>query len=182
MAKQLDQPKLWQRLGSEALAHGSHRIVEMTYQKLRSFDKLSFLYIVTGDKEKLQRMAKIAEHMVGAINFAPLEGRFLEIYAASRTFLPANAGMPPLVKFVRRTINETDSRKTLPIVPRDLESVVSGEMTQGKNAMKFNKPEDGLAAFQKALRLLMVNVTTSQSAVQEARQAIRLANVTPRGL
>ena len=62
MAKQLDRPQLWQRLSSEALAHGNHQIVEMTYQKLRSFDKLSFLYLATGDREKLNRMQKIAEH------------------------------------------------------------------------------------------------------------------------
>ena len=61
MAKQLDRPKLWTRLGTEALAHGNHQIVEMTYQKLRSFDKLSFLYLCTGDQEKLSRMTKIAE-------------------------------------------------------------------------------------------------------------------------
>lgn len=62
MAKQLDRPKLWSRLSAEALAHGNHKVVEMTYQKLRTFDKLSFLYLSTGDKEKLTRMAKIAEH------------------------------------------------------------------------------------------------------------------------
>lgn len=62
MAKRLDRPKLWARLGTEALAHGNHQTVEMAYQKLRSFDKLSFLYLSTGDQEKLARMAKIAEH------------------------------------------------------------------------------------------------------------------------
>lgn len=62
MVKQLDRPKLWTRLGTEALAHGNHQVVEMTYQKLCQFDKLSFLYLSTGDKEKLARMAKIAEH------------------------------------------------------------------------------------------------------------------------
>ena len=62
MAKQLDRPKLWTRLGTEALAHGNHQTVEMAYQKLRQFDKLSFLYLATGDEEKLARMAKIAEH------------------------------------------------------------------------------------------------------------------------
>jgi coatomer subunit alpha len=62
MAKQLDRPKLWQRLSTEALAHGNHQVVEMTYQKLRNFDKLSFLYLVTGDASKLHRMSKIAEH------------------------------------------------------------------------------------------------------------------------
>jgi coatomer subunit alpha len=62
MAKELDRPKLWSRLGVEALAHGNHQTVEMTYQKQRLFDKLSFLYLSTGDQEKLSRMAKIAEH------------------------------------------------------------------------------------------------------------------------
>lgn len=62
MAKQLDKPKLWLRLGTEGLAHGNHQIVEMTYQKLRNFEKLSFLYLCTGDQDKLSRMAKIAEH------------------------------------------------------------------------------------------------------------------------
>lgn len=62
MAKQLDRPKLWSRLTAEALAHGNHQIVELTYQKGRQFDKLSFLYLVTGDEAKLTRMAKIAEH------------------------------------------------------------------------------------------------------------------------
>jgi coatomer subunit alpha len=55
MAKQLDRPKLWTRLSTEALAHGNHQVVEQ-------FDKLSFLYLTTGDYSKLTRMAKIAEH------------------------------------------------------------------------------------------------------------------------
>lgn len=62
MAKDLDRPKLWSRLGNEALKQGNHQVVEMAFQKLRSFDKLSFLYLLTGDTEKLTRMAKIAEH------------------------------------------------------------------------------------------------------------------------
>ncbi len=62
MAKKLDRPRLWARLGAEALAHGNHQIVEMVYQKSRQFDKLSFLYLVTGNQEKLKRMGKIAEH------------------------------------------------------------------------------------------------------------------------
>ncbi len=372
MAKQLDRPQLWQRLTNEALAHGNHQVVEMTYQKLRSFDKLSFLYLATGDQEKLQRMAKIADHrgdmisryqnslylgdvqnriemfkeldqyplayltakanglddqcqeileacgmaedqvklpnagapsappkaiaptfkanwptratgassfekamlaegdetaapdangygeddllaeepernghleeaedddaaagwdmgddvaaeteedfvnvesteagpgsseadlwtrnsplaadhaaggsfdtamnllsrQIGAVNFQPLEERFMEIYQATRTFLPGNSGMPPLVNYVRRTLTETDSRKVLPLIPRDLESVQSGELTAGKNAMKANKLEDGVVAFKKVLHLLMVNAVSSQAQAQEAQAAIKLA-------
>ncbi|KAF2213671.1 hypothetical protein CERZMDRAFT_38786 [Cercospora zeae-maydis SCOH1-5] len=374
MAQQLDRPKLWQRLGAEALAHGNHKIVEMTYQKQRNFDKLSFLYLTTGDQEKLNRMAKIAEHrgditsqfqnsiylgdvqsriemlkevdqyplayvtakshgledeaqsileasglseeeiqlpalgkpisppkavtptfqanwptkptatnafekaltaedgdavvdtngygdedllgeetaaagngalddtgddddaaegwdmgdesipeveedfvnvesaeagagsseadlwarnsplaadhaaagsfdtamnllnrQVGAVNFKPLEARFLEIFQATRTYLPANSGLPPLVNYVRRTPNETDSRKVLPLIPRDLESVLSIEIASGKNAMKANKLEDGKASFKKALHLLLVNAVSSQGQAQEALAAVQQA-------
>ncbi|KAF1984474.1 Coatomer, alpha subunit [Aulographum hederae CBS 113979] len=376
MARQLDRPKLWQRLSTEALAHGNHQVVEMTYQKLRNFDKLSFLYLATGDQEKLQRMAKIAEHrgdmtarfqnalylgdvenriemfkevdlyplaymtakshgleeecqaileasgltedqialvstgkalappkpvvptyktnwpvkgtstsvfekallgqaeggdddaapytngygednlieaddgaardqmaeadededaagwdmgndveaevedefvnveaaetgagsseadlwarnspiaadhvaggsfesamqllnrQVGAVNFKPLESRFQEVYQASKTFLPATAGMPPLVNYVRRTVNETDSRKLLPLIPRDLESIVAGELQAGKTQMRTNKLEDGIQSFKKILHLLLVNAVSSQGEVSEAKTVIRTA-------
>jgi coatomer protein complex subunit alpha (xenin) len=374
MAKQLDRPKLWQRLSTEALAHGNHQVVEMTYQKLRNFDKLSFLYLATGDQEKLKRMAKIAEHrgdmtarfqnalylgdvqnriemfqeidlyplaymtakahgleeqaqsileasgltedqinvpsvgkpvalprpivptyksnwpthgtsstvfekallgedigsedlpaangygdedllesevpgatsgelgggeededvagwdmgddvdvedndfvnvesaeagagsseadlwarnsplaadhvaagsfetamqllnrQVGAVNFAPLEGRFQEIYQATRTFLPATPNMPSLVNYVRRTVNETDSRKILPLIPRDLESILAGELQAGKSALVKNKLDDGVQSFKKLLQLLIVNVVQSQAELSDARKAIQTA-------
>jgi coatomer protein complex subunit alpha (xenin) len=99
MAKHLDRPKLWTRLGTEALAHGNHEIVEMVYQKLRQFDKLSFLYLSTGDDEKLARMAKIAEHrgdftsqFQNALYIGDVENRiqmFKEIDLCKRTFLAA---------------------------------------------------------------------------------------------
>lgn len=370
MARQLDRPKLWQRLSTEALAHGNHQVVEMTYQKLRNFDKLSFLYLTTGDDSKLQRMAKIAEHrgdmtsrfqnslylndvqsridmfkeidqyplayltaktngledecqsileaagltedqislpnigkplskpaaivpthqanwpvktsgassfeqvllaqggdeeaapaatnghhdddnfyetetapqattaldegededaegwdlgdesipdveedfvnvesadtgagsseadnwarnspvaadhvaagsydsamnllnrQVGAVNFKPLEARFEEIFSASRTYLPANPGLPPLVNYVRRTLKETDGRKVLPLIPRDLESIAANELALGKQHMQKNKLEDGVATFKKILHLMLVNAVATQGQVEEVR-------------
>jgi coatomer protein complex subunit alpha (xenin) len=374
MARQLDRPKLWQKLSAEALAHGNHQIVEMTYQKLRNFDKLSFLYLATGDKVKLHRMEKIAEHrgdatsrfqnalylgdvenrlemfkeldlyplaymtakshgledeatsileasgltedqltmpklgealstpqasvmthasnwpvkstsstafekvllgqegaedevaptngydeadllepdtatqnnggldeaeedgdvegwdmgedvdpevesdfvnveaadagagsseadkwarnsplaadhvaagsfetamqllnrQVGAVNFKPLQWRFEEIYQTSRTFLPANPGLPPLINYLRRTVSQTNSDKVLPLIPRDLESIIStelngGEGVGGKVQMQKNKLEDGVKTFKKILHLLMVNVVASPTEVTQVR-------------
>ncbi|KAK7550174.1 coatomer WD associated region-domain-containing protein [Phyllosticta citricarpa] len=376
MAKELDRPKLWNRLTTEALAHGNHKVVEMTYQKLRTFDKLSFLYLSTGDREKLTRMAKIAEHrgdmtsrfqnaiylgdvesriemfkeidqyplaymlakshgledecqsileacgltedqiqlpqigealsppkpivptynanwpakgsgvsvfekalmgeeldpdelppatngyeeedliqpeadaagngviddgeededaagwdmggdddieadddfvnvetadvgagvseadiwtrnspvaadhvaggsfesamallnrQVGAVNFKPLEWRFQEIFQASRTFLPASVGLPPLVNYVRRTVDETDTRKVLPLIPRDLESITANELAAGKTAMRTNKLDDGIAVFKKILHLMLLNAVTTQAEVAEAKRLISTA-------
>lgn len=60
MVRQLNRPKLWSRLATEALAHGNHEIVAMAYQKLEQFDKLSLLYLSIGDIDKLSKMTGIA--------------------------------------------------------------------------------------------------------------------------
>lgn len=379
MAKELDRPALWKRLGDEALAHGNHQVVEMAYQKQKQFDKLSFLYLTTGDQGKLARMAKIAEHrgdftarfqnalylgevedriqlfkeidqyplaymiakahgleeecqsilevtgleedqlslpefgealalptpvvpthqanwptkatsqsffekalagqlegmnleeepaadangfddemggvdnaakesgamdvdddedvagwdmgddvgveadsdfvnvestdaggagsseadlwarnsplaadhvaagsfesamnllnrQVGAVNFAPLKPRFLEIYSASKTYLPATAGLPPLVNYIRRTPDETDPRKVLPIIPRDLEYLASSDLQRGYDAMRGNKLEDGLVIFRRILQTIFVNAVTSEAEVEEAKKLITSAS------
>lgn len=375
MAKELDKPKFWNRLGAEALAHGNHQIVEMCYQKLKHFDKLSFLYLATGDKNKLARMAKIAEHrgdftarfhnalylgdvedriqmfkeidqyplayltaksngleeecqaileatgltedqlttpamggplnppkaivptfksnwptkassqsffekallgqvedlsledepaqanlmdldgepetsagavatiedddedvagwdmgddaipevegefvnvdaedaggagsseaelwarnsplavdhvaggsfetamqllnrQVGAVNFAPLKPRFLEVYQASKTFLPASAGLPAIVNYVRRTIEETDPREVLPIVPRDLEHLASNDLQRGYDTMKANKLDDGIKIFKSILHAVLVNAVSSEDEADEAKKLITSA-------
>ena len=371
MARELDRPNFWNKLGAEALAHGNHQTVEMTYQKQRNFDKLSFLYLATGDQEKLSRMAKIAEHrgdftsrfqnaiyrgdvedriqmfkevdqyplayltakangfteeaesileacgltedqislpsmdeplnvphpivptfktnwpvktaghssfekallgevgadeeaaadafeveeeedpeavlakdtmhddeedasgwdmgddvnveedvefvnvespeagpgsseadlwarnsplaadhvaagsfdsamqllnrQVGAVNFAPLKGRFLEVFKASKTYLPASVGLPPLVNYVRRTTEETDSRKVLPIIPRDLETVANVYLQEGYAAMRANKLEDGVGIFKNILHTLLINTVSSEAEVEQAKKIIATA-------
>lgn len=374
MAKELDKPKFWTRLGTEALAHGNHQFVEMCYQKLKQFDKLSFLYLATGDHSKLARMAKIAEHrgdftarfqnavylgdvedriqmlkeidlyplayatakshgleeeceaileasgltedqltlptmgkplappkpvvstfksnwpnkassqsyfesallgqveglsledesntangieaehatkeetadkliatageddddaagwdmgdddvpeidndfvnvdsaeaggagsceadiwarnsplavdhvaggsfetamqllnrQVGAVQFAPLKPRFLEVYQSSKTFLPALANLPTLLNYVRRTVDETDLRKVLPIIPRDLEHLASNDLQKGYDSMKANKLEDGASIFKGILHAILVNAVSSESEVAEAKKLI----------
>lgn len=58
-AKALDDKNCWEKLGEVALLQGNHQIVEMCYQRTKNFDKLSFLYLITGNLEKLRKMMKI---------------------------------------------------------------------------------------------------------------------------
>jgi hypothetical protein len=44
----LDERDTWYRLGVEALRQGNFGIVEFSYQKTKSFERLAFLYLVTG--------------------------------------------------------------------------------------------------------------------------------------
>eukprot|EP01025_Chloroclados_australasicus_P052828 TRINITY_DN6173_c0_g1_i3.p1 TRINITY_DN6173_c0_g1~~TRINITY_DN6173_c0_g1_i3.p1 ORF type:complete len:868 (+),score=125.06 TRINITY_DN6173_c0_g1_i3:140-2605(+) len=60
-AQELDDNDIWYRLGVEALRQGNQQIVEATYQKTKNFERLSFLYLITGNLEKLQKMLKIAD-------------------------------------------------------------------------------------------------------------------------
>jgi len=60
-AQELDSNETWHRLGIEALRQGNFQIVEFVYQKTKNFERLSFLYLITGHVEKLKKMVKIAE-------------------------------------------------------------------------------------------------------------------------
>lgn len=40
---------------------GNHQVVEMCYQRTKNFNKLAFLYLITGNLDKLRKMMKIAE-------------------------------------------------------------------------------------------------------------------------
>ena len=59
--QELDDKDTWARLGVEALRQGNHHIVEFSYQKTKNFERLAFLYLITGNMEKLAKMLKIAD-------------------------------------------------------------------------------------------------------------------------
>ena len=118
---------------------------------------------------------QLLNRQVGAVNFAPLKPRFLEVYQASKTYLPASAGLPPLVNYVRRTIEETDPRKVLPVIPRDLEYLASNDLQRGYDAMKANKLEDGVGIFKSILHAVLINAVSSETEVAEAKKLIASA-------
>lgn len=60
-AKKLDDKDAWHQLASAALMQGDHEVVETAYQRTKCFEKLSFLYLITGNMDKLQKMMRIAD-------------------------------------------------------------------------------------------------------------------------
>ncbi|OLY80440.1 Coatomer subunit alpha [Smittium mucronatum] len=56
-AKAIDQPIYWHKLAEEALKLGYINIVEMSYQRSKSFDKLLNLYLLTGNFEKSSKLS-----------------------------------------------------------------------------------------------------------------------------
>ena len=118
---------------------------------------------------------QLLNRQVGAVNFEPLKPRFMEIYQASKTYLPATAGLPPLVNYIRRTVEETDTRKLLPVIPRDLDMIATSDLQEGYSAMRSNKLEDGVKVFKRILHSLLVNAVSTQQQVTEAKKIITVA-------
>lgn len=110
---------------------------------------------------------QLLQRQVGAVNFAPLESRFLEIYRSTRTFLPAGVELPPLINHVRRTIHTAKPSQVLPAIPRGIDFVQSELLTAGFKAMDSNKLEDGVRIFRDILHLLMVNVAETEEDEEE---------------
>ncbi|KAI0918559.1 hypothetical protein AcV5_002514 [Taiwanofungus camphoratus] len=61
MARSIDRHDCWERLAQQALKQGNHKVVEKAYQQTKNFDRLSFLYLAIGSKDKLSKMQKIAD-------------------------------------------------------------------------------------------------------------------------
>jgi coatomer protein complex subunit alpha (xenin) len=118
---------------------------------------------------------QLLNRQLGAVNFAPLKPRFLEIYQATKTYLPASSGLPPLINYIRRTVDETDPRKVLPIIPRDIESLATNDLQKGYHAMRNNKLQDGATIFRNILHALLVNAVSTASEVEEAKKLITTA-------
>eukprot|EP00092_Neocalanus_flemingeri_P036104 GFUD01039308.1.p1 GENE.GFUD01039308.1~~GFUD01039308.1.p1 ORF type:complete len:712 (+),score=283.13 GFUD01039308.1:109-2136(+) len=58
-AKTVDTQDTWDKLANLALLNGDLAIAEVSYQKSRSFTRLMFLYLVTGQRDKLNKLARI---------------------------------------------------------------------------------------------------------------------------
>jgi coatomer protein complex subunit alpha (xenin) len=119
---------------------------------------------------------QLLNRQLGAVNFEPLKPRFLEIYQATKTYLPASAGLPPLINYVRRTVDETDPRKVLPVIPRDIESLATGDLQKGYEYVRGNKLEDAARIFKGILHALLVNTVSTASEVDEAKKLITTAS------
>jgi len=105
-AQELDEQTCWNRLGLEALRQGNQQIVEMVYQRTKNFDALSFLYLITGNINKLKKMLQIAvmrQDVMSRFNNALMLGDIPE-----RVKIMAEMGQVPLAALTAKTHNITE--------------------------------------------------------------------------
>eukprot|EP01047_Picozoa_sp_COSAG01_P027075 COSAG01_NODE_1772_length_9263_cov_93.070930_3_plen_1231_part_00 len=87
-AMKMDDADCWSQLADVALRNGNVDVVEKCYQRTKNFERLSFLYLITGQTEKLRKMLKIAESrndMMGQFSNALFLGDVGERFNMLRT-------------------------------------------------------------------------------------------------
>lgn len=120
-AKALDDKSCWDRLGQAALLQGNHQVVEMCYQRTKNFDRLSFLYLITGNLEKLKKMNKIAE--IRKDVSAQYQGALLLGDVQERINILKNTGQKSLAYLTAATHGYEDEQ-------RELESEIRAEQKE----------------------------------------------------
>lgn len=58
-AEQLNTPAHWDKVAEMALLAGRLGMVETAYQRARNFSRLKFLYVITGEYTKLEKLGRI---------------------------------------------------------------------------------------------------------------------------
>ncbi|CAD6241447.1 GSCOCG00009255001-RA-CDS [Cotesia congregata] len=59
--RSLNQKSCWKSLAQAAWLQSNHQVVEMSYQRIMNFEKISFLYLSTDSLEKQKQITKIAK-------------------------------------------------------------------------------------------------------------------------
>ena len=102
-AIKLNDKESWVKLSNEALKQGNSQIVEMTYQKTRNLDRLSVLYLITGNLTKLAKMQQISESRNDKMRL--LHNTLLRGDVEKRIEMLAEAGQVPLAYITARIHN-----------------------------------------------------------------------------
>jgi len=60
-ARQINTDQCWQRFGHSALMQGNYQFVTEAYKQTRNFEKLMYLFLLTGDFPMLEKLADISK-------------------------------------------------------------------------------------------------------------------------
>lgn len=110
---------------------------------------------------------QLLNRQVGAVHFEPLKPLFLQIYSASKLYLPANASLPPLAVHLRRNPEEADPRNVLPVAVKSLQSITATELKAAYQAFSRAKFADCLEIFHGILSSLLLVVASSATEENE---------------
>lgn len=118
----------WRLLGDAAMQEGCFGLAEICFQKLKAFEKLSFLYLLLGDRTKLKKMLHVSKllrepllRQHQALLLGDAEERvdvFMEAQQPGLAYLCAKThGLDELAEQLRGSVDEKDVEEFLPKNP-----------------------------------------------------------------
>ncbi|RUS21604.1 coatomer WD associated region-domain-containing protein, partial [Endogone sp. FLAS-F59071] len=115
---------------------------------------------------------QILNRQVGIVNFTPLKPHFLTIFQASRVSLPANISLPPLSFQVRRNGEDSDPRRSLPVVVYGFQDIISNDLQAAYKLTTSGKFANATTSFKAILHSVLLTVVSKKSEVDEVQQLI----------
>ncbi|KAL8448978.1 hypothetical protein Emed_003330 [Eimeria media] len=127
-AKALNDKAGWRLLADAAMQGGHYGLAEICLQKLKAFEKLSFLYFLLGDRTKLKKMLHVSKllrqpllRMQQALLLGDVEERvdvLMEAQQPGLAYLCAKShGLNELAEQLRGSVDEKDVEEFLPKTP-----------------------------------------------------------------
>jgi coatomer protein complex subunit alpha (xenin) len=113
---------------------------------------------------------QLLNRQVGAVNFAPLKSKFMQIFRASRTFLPANPGLPSLEFYLRR--DKGDKSRSLPRLPWDYEKIKGVQLREAYKLVTANKLEEAITSFREILHTLLLFAASSKAEADDVAKTV----------
>ena len=113
---------------------------------------------------------QLLNRQVGAVNFAPLKPKFMQIYQGSRTFLAANPGLPSLELYVKREQGERS--RSLPRLPWDYEKIKTVQMREALKLVTANKIEEAVAALREILHTSLLFAASSKAEADDVAKTV----------
>ncbi|KAJ1983510.1 hypothetical protein H4R34_001235 [Dimargaris verticillata] len=121
-----------------------------------------------------QTAMQLLQQQVGAINFAPLKPHFMTICQSTHSALPSNSALPPLTIPLRRTVEQTEPHKVLPVIAVDLQGLIE-QLQDGYKKTTTGRFQDAIVLFKSLLHALVFVTAHKKSEVDEAQQLIQVA-------
>ncbi|CDI84888.1 coatomer alpha subunit, putative [Eimeria praecox] len=127
-AKALNDKAGWRLLADAAMQEGHFGLAEICLQKLKAFERLSFLYLLLGDRVKLKKMLHVSKllrepllRQHQALLLGDAEERvdvFMEAQQPGLAYLCAKVhGLDELAEQLRGSVDEKDVEEFLPKSP-----------------------------------------------------------------
>ena len=105
-AQEIKDPQLFDKLAQTAVTLGNYAITEKCYQGTKAFDKLNFFYSITGSRDKLNLMGKVASQVDDPM--LKYNTSLLTANVEERVKTLVEAGQLPLAYMAARAHNLTD--------------------------------------------------------------------------